>query len=131
MVGVDEGKILPGIEADMTQGAPVVLSLQQCRTHWGVHCLRHASMLPDLPVALVVGIERAALSLDLAVPGDRDVVCRASRALPSVKIQSASKYRDLIQAADFVGCRRLAQRHNFAWTWWSTEWNVFFEAPCR
>src|SRR3954453_12173952 len=41
MVCVDERKVLVRIEANMAQGAPVVLSLQQCQAHRGVHDLRH------------------------------------------------------------------------------------------
>src|SRR3954467_5723109 len=70
MMRVDERKILVRIETDMAQGAPVVLSLQQCQAHRRFHDLRHASLLPDLPVAPVVRVERTALSLNLAVPGE-------------------------------------------------------------
>src|SRR3954453_4574829 len=77
MMRVDERKVLVRIEADMAQGAPVVLSLQQRQAHRRVHELRHASLLPDLPVVPAVRIKRTALSLDLAVPGDRNVVLRS------------------------------------------------------
>ena len=88
MMCIDERKVLVRIEANMAQGAPVVLSLQQCQAHRGVHDLRHASMLPDLPVVPVVGIERTALSLNLAVPGDRDVVvsCEPGFAIREVPV---------------------------------------------
>ena len=88
MMYIDERKVLVRIEADMAQGASVVLSFQQFQTHRGVHDLRHASMLPDLPVVPVVGIERTALSLDLAVPGDRDVVvpCEPGFAIREVPV---------------------------------------------
>src|SRR3954463_16458175 len=88
MMRVDERKILVRIETDMAQGAPVVLSLQQCQAHRRFHDLRYASMLPDLPVVPVVGIERTALSLNLAVPGDRDVVvpCEPGFAIREVPV---------------------------------------------
>ena len=88
MVCVDERKVLVRIEADMAQGAPVVLSLQQCQAYRRFYDLRHASLLPDLPVAPVVGIERTALSLNLAVPGDRDVVvsCEPGFAIREVPV---------------------------------------------
>src|SRR3954471_4009849 len=88
MMRVDERKVLVRIEADMAQGAPVVLSLQQRQAHRRVHDLRHASLLPDLPVVPVVRIERTALSLELAVAGDRDVVlpCEPGFAIREVPV---------------------------------------------
>src|SRR3954453_8917420 len=88
MVCVDERKVLVRIEEDMAQGAPVALSLQQREADRRVPDLRHASLLPDLPVVPIVRIERTALSLDLAVPGDGDVVvsCEPGFAIREVPV---------------------------------------------
>jgi hypothetical protein len=74
VVFVDEGDVLVRVEPHTTHRALTILPSQQGPSLRRSQCLCEASLLPQLPVVSVVGVQRAALSLDLSVPSDGDLV---------------------------------------------------------
>src|SRR4051794_37693366 len=74
VVFVDEWDVLVRVEPYATHGAPVVLPSQQARALRRSQRLGKTPASPQRPVVLILGVQRTAFPLDLAVPRDGDLV---------------------------------------------------------
>src|SRR4051794_31530780 len=74
VVFVDERNVLIRVEPHTTHRASVVLPFQQHQALWRAERLIQTPTSPRLPVAPVVGVQRAPLPLDLGMPRDGHVV---------------------------------------------------------
>ena len=120
VVRVDEGHVLVGVEAHAAHRAAVILPPQQHRPLPRPHGPFQPPAPPRFPVRLVVGVERAALPLDLRVPDDRHlVVPRGLACRPRVPRAVEVLDRPHPPASSDGG---EPPPPHLAWTWWSAEW---------